>query len=38
VLYACAPAALGVTGRARALLPADMAARVEVRSLPDGAP
>ena len=38
VVYACAPAARGVVGRARALLPAEMAARVEIRSLPAGTP
>jgi hypothetical protein len=37
VLYACSPAARGTVMRARGMLPGDMAARVEVRSLPDGA-
>jgi hypothetical protein len=37
VLYVTAPAALGVVERARALLPAPVAGRVEVRSLPAGA-
>ncbi len=37
VLYACSPAALGVTQRARGLLPGDLTERVEVRSLPGGA-
>jgi hypothetical protein len=37
VLYACAPAALGVVTRARALLPDHLAGRVDVRSLPGSA-
>jgi hypothetical protein len=36
VLYACAPAALGVVTRARASLPDHLAGRVDVRSLPAG--
>jgi hypothetical protein len=37
VLYVCSPAALGVARRARGLLPGELAGRVEVRSLPEGA-
>jgi hypothetical protein len=37
VLYVCSPAAQGVAERARELLPAGVAGRVEVRSLPSGA-
>jgi hypothetical protein len=37
VLYVCSPAARGVVERARELLPEPTAARVEVRSLPEGA-
>jgi hypothetical protein len=37
VLYACAPAARGVVERGRSLLAPELAARVEVRSLPGGA-
>ena len=37
VLYVCSPAAMGVAGRARDMLPGRLAARVQVRALPWGA-
>jgi hypothetical protein len=37
VLYVCSPAARGVVTRACGMLPAELAARVDIRSLPEGA-